>query len=55
MTAAPLQYRDTLYPLKVQWKGEHRYLSGEKQRIEQRIKELEDMLESFFGKDGKCP
>jgi len=41
--------QDTLYPLKVQWRGEHRYLCGERQRIEQRIKELEAMLESFFG------
>ena len=41
--------QNTLYPLKVQWRSEHRYLSGERQRIEQRIKELEDMLESFFG------
>ena len=44
---------ETLLPLKVQWRAEHRILSGEKQRIERRIAELEEMLETFFGEGRK--
>lgn len=44
--------QDTLYPLKVQWRAEHRIVSGEIQRLQRRKEELEEMLESFFGKDG---
>ena len=40
---------ETLLPLKVQWRAEHRILSAEKQRIKRRLAELEEMLESFFG------
>ena len=41
--------QDTLYPLKVQWRAEHRILSREVWRKQARLKELEDMLDAFFG------
>jgi hypothetical protein len=40
---------ETLEPMKVQWRCEHRILSREKWRIERRLAELEEMLETFFG------
>lgn len=39
---------ETLAPMKVQWRCEHRILSAEKQRIERRLAELEEMLATFF-------
>lgn len=40
---------ESLAPLKVQWRAEHRILSREKWRIERRLAELEEMLAEFFG------
>ena len=39
---------ETLAPIKVQWRAEHRILSAEKHRIERRLAELEEMLATFF-------
>ena len=44
---------DPLYPLEVQWRAEHRILSREVWRKQARLKELEDMLEAFFGEAPK--
>jgi hypothetical protein len=39
---------EVLTPLKVQWRAEHRILSAEKVRIERRLAELQEMLDTFF-------
>jgi hypothetical protein len=39
---------ETLAPLKVQWRCEHRIVSGEIQRLQRRKEELEEMLATFF-------
>lgn len=44
--AAPVH--ESLAPLRVQWRAEHRILSREKWRIERRLAEVEEMLAAFF-------